>query len=119
MMTPIAPPTITSIGSRLSALIRPPTRRLSTVSPTVRSMPSEDGRSSMTVHTDKGSVSQIGPIPRCSAAGQSLIEFALVVPVLLLIVLAVLDFGRVVVDYNALTGAARQAGVYADQQNLG
>jgi Flp pilus assembly protein TadG len=39
--------------------------------------------------------------------GQSLVEFALVLPVLILILMALFDFGRAVVAYNTLSEAAR------------
>jgi len=39
--------------------------------------------------------------------GQSLVEFALVLPALLLIFMGILDFGRAVFAYNSLSNAAR------------
>jgi Flp pilus assembly protein TadG len=42
-------------------------------------------------------------------AGQSLVEFALVLPVIILFVFGVLDLGRGVFAYNTLANAARQA----------
>lgn len=39
--------------------------------------------------------------------GQSLVEFALLLPVLLVILLGLLDFGRAVFAYNAVSEAAR------------
>lgn len=41
--------------------------------------------------------------------GQALAEFALVLPIFLLIVLALFDLGRAVFVYNGLTNAAREA----------
>ena len=41
--------------------------------------------------------------------GQSLAEFALVLPIFLLIVMALFDIGRGVFIYNGLTNAAREA----------
>lgn len=41
--------------------------------------------------------------------GQSLVEFALVVPMLLLLVFGVAEFGRAWMTQNILTGAAREA----------
>ena len=41
--------------------------------------------------------------------GQSLIEFALVVPMLLLLVIGIAEFGRAWMTQNILTGAAREA----------
>lgn len=40
--------------------------------------------------------------------GQSLVEFALVLPVLFLIIFGILDLGRAVYIYNTLSNAARQ-----------
>ena len=42
------------------------------------------------------------------AAGQSLVEFALVFPVLIIMLIAIFDFGRLVFAYNAITNAARE-----------
>ena len=41
--------------------------------------------------------------------GQSLVEFALVVPILLILVLGIVEFGRAWMTKNILTGAAREA----------
>ena len=41
--------------------------------------------------------------------GQSLVEFALVVPLLLLLVIGIAEFGRAWMTRNILTGAAREA----------
>lgn len=41
--------------------------------------------------------------------GQSLVEFALVVPMLLLVVFGIAEFGRAWMTKNILTGAAREA----------
>ena len=40
--------------------------------------------------------------------GQSLTEFALILPVLLLLVMAILDFGRAVYAYSVVANAARE-----------
>lgn len=45
---------------------------------------------------------------RGRAAGQTLAEFALIVPVLLLLFMAILDFGRAIYGYNTLSNAARE-----------
>jgi len=42
--------------------------------------------------------------------GQSLTEFALILPVLLLVIFGVLDFGRAIYAYNAVSNAAREGG---------
>ena len=41
--------------------------------------------------------------------GQSLVEFALVVPLLLLLVIGIAEFGRAWMTRNIMTGAAREA----------
>jgi Flp pilus assembly protein TadG len=41
------------------------------------------------------------------ARGQSLVEFALVLPILLILLLGILDFGRAVAAYNGVSNAAR------------
>lgn len=46
---------------------------------------------------------------RPDAAGQSLVEFALILPVIVLIVFGLFDLGRGVFSYNTLAQAARQA----------
>lgn len=46
---------------------------------------------------------------RKSEKGQSLVEFALVVPMLLLLVVGIAEFGRAWMTQNILTGAAREA----------
>ncbi len=43
------------------------------------------------------------------ARGQSLVEFALVIPLLLFIVFGIVDFGRAIYAYNTLSESARQA----------
>jgi Flp pilus assembly protein TadG len=40
--------------------------------------------------------------------GQALVEFALVIPIFLLVMLALFDLGRAVFAYNTLTNAARE-----------
>jgi Flp pilus assembly protein TadG len=47
---------------------------------------------------------------RSSSHGQSLVEFALILPVLLLIVVALFDLGRGVFIYGAISNAAREGG---------
>ena len=48
--------------------------------------------------------------PRLPQGGQALIEFALVVPLVLLIFMSVFDFGRAIYAYNAISNAAREGG---------
>lgn len=45
----------------------------------------------------------------CGGRGQGLVEFALVVPVLLLLVIGIAEFGRAWMTKNIMTGAAREA----------
>jgi Flp pilus assembly protein TadG len=40
--------------------------------------------------------------------GQTLVEFALVIPLVILLLLAVFDFGRAIYAYNAVSNAARE-----------
>jgi len=46
--------------------------------------------------------------PRSARAGQALAEFALIIPIFLIILLALFDVGRAVFAYNTLTNAARE-----------
>jgi Flp pilus assembly protein TadG len=48
-----------------------------------------------------------------SARGQSLVEFALVIPVMLLILLIGIDFGRLFYSYIEVTNASREAAAFA------
>ena len=50
------------------------------------------------------------PASRSRSHGQALAEFALVLPVLLLILLGIFDAGRMVYAYNAVANAAREGG---------
>lgn len=47
---------------------------------------------------------------RHASRGQALVEFALIFPILMLLLFGVVDFGRAIYDYNTLANAAR-AGV--------
>jgi Flp pilus assembly protein TadG len=51
-----------------------------------------------------------------SEKGQAMVEFALVLPILLLLILGIIDFGRILYTKNALTAlsqeAARHASIY-------
>ena len=51
----------------------------------------------------------IGRHPQ-GTAGQALVEFALVIPLLLLLFMGVFDFGRAIYTYNAISNAAREGG---------
>jgi Flp pilus assembly protein TadG len=46
--------------------------------------------------------------PRCKDRGQALLEFALAIPIFLLVLVALFDLGRGVFSYNTLTNAARE-----------
>ncbi len=48
-----------------------------------------------------------------SARGQGLVEFALILPLLLLLIVGILDFGRMLFIYANLFNAAREASRYA------
>lgn len=53
--------------------------------------------------------SAVGPRPdRRGRRGQALVEFALVIPLFLLLLVALFDLGRAVFTYNTLTNAARE-----------
>ena len=41
--------------------------------------------------------------------GQSLVEFALIIPILLLLLMGILDLGRAISAYNSVSNAARSA----------
>lgn len=45
-----------------------------------------------------------------AAKGQSLVEFALIIPVFILVVMGIFDLGRAVYSYNTVNNAAREAG---------
>jgi hypothetical protein len=45
---------------------------------------------------------------RPRSAGQALVEFALILPIFVLLMLAVFDFGRGIYTYNGLSEAARE-----------
>lgn len=53
--------------------------------------------------------------------GQAMVELALVLPILLLILMGVFDFGRAVFAYNSLSNAAREGARVAivDQTDVG
>lgn len=48
-----------------------------------------------------------------SSPGQSLVEFAVILPVLLLLVMGAIDFGRVYFAYVSVTNGARNGAEYA------
>jgi len=54
-----------------------------------------------------------------SERGQSLVEFALVVPLLLLLVIGIAEFGRAWMTQNVITGAVREAARIAVVQGPG
>ena len=41
--------------------------------------------------------------------GQTLVEFAMIMPIILVVILGLLDLGRAVFSYNTLSQAARRA----------
>jgi len=55
---------------------------------------------------------------RASERGQSLVELALCLPLLVLILLGVLDFGRVFNAYIVITNAARNGAYYGSMHSL-
>ena len=60
------------------------------------------------------SLKRIGRRPR---RGQTLVEFALVLPLFLLILLLALDFGRIFLGWVSLSNAARIGANYAAQNS--
>lgn len=50
---------------------------------------------------------------RTSPAGQSLIEFALILPIFVLILVGIFDFGRAIYAYSTINNAAREGGRWA------
>src|SRR6185312_16248181 len=67
---------------------------------------------SMRLGTDGG-----GPVMRAlglrrrtgSRRGQALVEFALVLPIFILLLVGIFDFGRAIYAYNTISNAAREA----------
>jgi TadE-like protein len=58
------------------------------------------------------------PSPRREAAGQSMLEFALVLPILLMMFIAIADFGRIFAAMITLESATRNAAEAAANQYL-
>jgi hypothetical protein len=57
--------------------------------------------------------------PREGRRGQSLVEFALVLPILLILLLGILDFGRAIFAYNSVSnGASSGARVAVVNQDI-
>jgi Flp pilus assembly protein TadG len=52
------------------------------------------------------------PLNLNSRRGQSLVEFALVLPVLIVVLMAIFDFGFGIYTYNVLSNAAREGARY-------
>ncbi|CAN5619267.1 hypothetical protein BH23CHL8_BH23CHL8_21180 [soil metagenome] len=52
---------------------------------------------------------QVGPSVRHAEGGQSVVEFALALPLIVMLMLGLFDAGRVVIGYTTLTNAARAA----------
>ena len=53
----------------------------------------------------------VGIFPR-REAGQELVEFALILPLLLLLFLGIIEFGRAMLAYNTIANAAREGARY-------
>ena len=53
------------------------------------------------------------PISAAIHRGQGLVEFALILPVLLLLILGIIEFGRLMVTYSSISTASRDAVRYA------
>jgi Flp pilus assembly protein TadG len=48
------------------------------------------------------------PIPRHRQCGQGLVEFAILLPIALLILISILDFGRAIYAYSVIANCARE-----------
>src|SRR5438128_11094346 len=59
-----------------------------------------------------GGAATTAPHWRATRRGQALVEFTLILPVLLLVVLGVVDVGRVFSSYEATANAAREGARY-------
>ena len=57
-------------------------------------------------------MNHMGKMKRCSPCGQSLVEFALLIPLLLLMVVVLLDLGRAVYYSSVIHNAAREGARY-------
>jgi Flp pilus assembly protein TadG len=57
-------------------------------------------------------------VKRGNRRGQALVEFALVLPVLLVLLLLAVDFGRLFMTFVAVNNAAREGAFYAAQQAM-
>jgi len=55
---------------------------------------------------------RIGALNRSKGRGQSLVELALILPVFILVLVGILDFGRAFYAYNAISNAAREGARY-------
>ena len=53
------------------------------------------------------------PISGVTHRGQGLVEFALILPVFLLLILGIIEFGRLMVTYSSISTASRDAARYA------
>ncbi len=50
--------------------------------------------------------------------GQGLVEFALVLPLILLVIIVFIELGRIVYFYSALNNAVREGARYADCESI-
>lgn len=78
--------------------------------PTIATAPghAEDGRIQYVTRSTPHSAT-LGSRARAGARGQSMVEFALIVPILLVLFVAVADFGRIFATVIALESATRDA----------
>ncbi len=65
--------------------------------------------------------SHIKPLEKRQSRGQSLVEFALLIPVLMFVLAGVLDLGRAYYSYVMITNAAREGASYgaSNPTNIG
>jgi Flp pilus assembly protein TadG len=57
--------------------------------------------------------SEVGRRSLRSERGQDLVEFALVFPILILLILGIIEFAILILDYNTVSNAAREGARYA------
>lgn len=55
---------------------------------------------------------RMGPVKKGRPLGQGIVEFALALPVILLLVLGIIEFGRLTITYIAISSASREAARY-------
>ena len=74
----------------------------------------------MSLHTRRMGTQPMNPTPprgrKSKSTGQALVEFALVIPVMLLMLAIAIDFGRLFFSYIEITNAAREGAAVGAHQ---